>query len=648
MKKLSLIILLVVFGKISHAQNIYCSVTVLPDDTTVCIGDTVYIQSVSNLVNGGQSFSFNNGQMPTGWTATGGTNFSAPCGPNPTNTPYYWAQTAGVTPQIVTASYDVSCGGYILFDMKFAIQSQPSPCEGPDLANEGVSLQYSTNGGANWFDINYYSPGGFVLPSNPGTSGNVLPAGSITPYTTWSSFTVPIPVAAQSTTTKFRWVQLASSSSVNDNWGLDNIVINSTGVPCGSTTDVMWNQNPLLNQDNFYYVAQQDTQFVCYVYDTTGVYHCQSIAVNIHVHPDAMNYNLVDTAYSQCPTFAPSVSITNIGGSIAPYTYNWSTNSTTNTTTLPTSGLEHDTLTYYVTINDWCNYERTDSVVLIVNKTLNIDTIFSGPATCEPIGYASAFVVGQNVTPLHGVYYTWTNASNTNGPTASVWSDIPSGWYYISVEDAVCTDEDSVFIDMLNPPTADFTASVTTGCSPLEVNFTNNSQNTSTYEWDFGNGTVLNVNDTTAQNQTFDQSSQVQLVAFASPLCSDTMIVNINIAVCGCTNPEATNYNPNAVLDDGSCILPFPTVEPANVFTPNGDGSNDVFFLTASNHKNLELFITNRWGHLMFEGSGLNPTWNGNNQSGKPANEGVYFYKYIITGVDDTKLEGEGFLTLTR
>lgn len=138
----------------------------------------------------------------------------------------------------------------------------------------------------------------------------------------------------------------------------------------------MWNQNPQLNQDNFYYVAQQDTQFVCYVYDTTGVYHCQSVAVNIHVHPDAMSYNLVDTAYSQCPTFAPTVSVTNIGGSIAPYTYNWSTNSSTNTTTLPTSGLEHDTLTYYVTINDWCNYERYDSVVLIVNKTLNIDTIF--------------------------------------------------------------------------------------------------------------------------------------------------------------------------------------------------------------------------------------------------------------------------------
>jgi hypothetical protein len=54
MKKLSLVILLVVFSKISHAQNAYCSVTVFPDDTTVCIGDTVYIQSVSNLVNAGQ------------------------------------------------------------------------------------------------------------------------------------------------------------------------------------------------------------------------------------------------------------------------------------------------------------------------------------------------------------------------------------------------------------------------------------------------------------------------------------------------------------------------------------------------------------------------------------------------------------------
>jgi hypothetical protein len=282
MKKIIFVILLSVIGKNLNAQNVYCSVTVFPDDTTVCIGDTVYIQSISYLVNGGQWFSFNNGLMPSGWSATGGTNFSTPCGQNSTGTSYFWAQTTGVTPQITTASYDVSCGGNILFDMKFAIQGQPSPCEGPDEADEGISLQYSTNG-TTWNNIIYYSPGGYTLPQNPLFSSVVTPPGGITPYTSWSSFNVPIPVAAQSTTTKFRWIQLASSSSANDNWGLDNIVINSSGVPCGSTTDVMWNQNPILNQDNFYYVAQQDTQFVCYVYDTLGVYHCQSSAVNINV-----------------------------------------------------------------------------------------------------------------------------------------------------------------------------------------------------------------------------------------------------------------------------------------------------------------------------------------------------------------------------
>ena len=128
-------------------------------------------------------------------------------------------------------------------------------------------------------------------------------------------------------------------------------------------------------------------------------------------------------------------------------------------------------------------------MTLTLNQTLGIDTIYVGPATCEPDGFVSAIVVGDSVTPDHGVYYSWLNGAGQDGPTASVWTDLPSGWYYISVEDAVCTVEDSAFVELLDPPIAALTASPLEGCAPLFVTFDySESQNAEGYELFFGDG----------------------------------------------------------------------------------------------------------------------------------------------------------------
>lgn len=632
----------------SFSQQNYCSITITPMDTTVCIGDSVLITSVSNLVNAGQAFNFNSSGLPTGWTVAGGTTFSTPCGQNSTASPYYWAASAGSgTPLIATSAFDVSCGGFINFDMVYAVQGGTSPCEGPDEADEGVTLQYSLDGGLTWITILYYSPGGYTLPANPNTSNGVVGAGQ-TAYTSWSTFTVPIPPGATSANTMFRWIQTFSSGTCCDNWGIDNVIINATGAPCGSTTVVNWS-NGLMDTDSFWVVPTGDTTFTAMVYDTLGNYQCQSGLVEISVYPDQMTYNLIDTVYGYCPTFEPTVGVTNIGNSTAPYSVSWSVPSTDNPTVLPSSGLEHDTLVYYVTITDGCNYQREDSVVFIINQTLAIDTIYMGPATCEPTGWVSVGITGQTVTPGNGVLYNWSGpgANSPNFIQASVWTDLSSGWYYINVQDAVCSVDDSVFVDIENPPVAEFTPEPLSGCSPLEVVFTNSSQNTNTYEWDFGNGQTANVSNMDNQYQTYTQNAQIRLIAYQG-LCSDTTYATVTIYVCGCTDVNAVNYDPLATLDDGSCIPPTPTVIVPNVFSPNGDGANDLFFLTATNALNIELTITNRWGNVVYEGSGVNPAWNGKTKAGIDAADGVYFYKYILTGYADAILEGHGFLQLTR
>ena len=204
-----------------------------------------------------------------------------------------------------------------------------------------------------------------------------------------------------------------------------------------------------------------------------------------------------------------------------------------------------------------------------------------------------------------------------------------------------------MFVDILNPPIASFSITPDFGCTPLDVTITNNSQNASTFEWNFGNGQQVTVNNTNSITQTFTEDAQIQLTA-SEGNCDDVAFLPVLISVCGCTDPIAINFNPLAEVDDGSCIPPTPTVEVPNVFTPNNDGDNDFFFLNATNALNIDLTIINRWGNVVFEGSGINPAWNGKTDNGNEATDGVYFYKYVLQGYQDAILEGHGYLHLQR
>lgn len=62
-----------------------------------------------------------------------------------------------------------------------------------------------------------------------------------------------------------------------------------------------------------------------------------------------------------------------------------------------------------------------------------------------------------------------------------------------------------------------------------------------------------------------------------------------------------------------------------NVFTPNGDGINDVFFITSTELTDFRLFIVNRWGEVIFETNDPNQGWDGTS-NGKKCSDGVYFY----------------------
>lgn len=330
-------------------------------------------------------------------------------------------------------------------------------------------------------------------------------------------------------------------------------------------------------------------------------------------------------------------------GGFAPYTYTWVGSSSTTSQAYVNASIQGP-VEYYVTATDGCGYSVTDTVTVTLNQTLAIDTLISYPSSaCVPTGAVSAFTSGMTGTP----FYEWTGpgAGSPNSIDATVWQNLSPGWYYFSVTDNVCELNDSILVDVELPPIADFTASPEIGCSPLNVSFVNNSQNATNFEWNFG-GTIVNVAGLAPQAQTFTNSAIVQLVAFDAGGCSDTTFTTIQVTPCGCTDPNAENYNSSAVFDDGSCFYPEPIIHVPNVFTPNNDSQNDIFFIDVQNASDLQFTIFNRWGNVIYEAQGLNSAWNGYIEGGDFAADGTYFVKYVVTGINGGLHEGHGFVQM--
>jgi uncharacterized repeat protein (TIGR01451 family) len=248
---------------ISTAQ---CNLGFLQDTIYTCAN--AQVSFVAGVTSGGsvsETCDFNSAGLPAGWNAVGGFWPVQSCLPSIDGTDYFWTGGTGL-PSIETSNYSFECGGSITFDMAYAFQADPIPCEGPDNVNEGVSVQYSLNNGASWITIAYYSPDGTVLPSNPGFGASVSGA---TPFTSWGTYTLQVPNIG-SNMAKFRWIQENSSAASFDTWGIDNIEI--IGFGCGY--DINWSTGAT-DTNSITVSSSVDNSYIAYAYDSLGVLQCQ-------------------------------------------------------------------------------------------------------------------------------------------------------------------------------------------------------------------------------------------------------------------------------------------------------------------------------------------------------------------------------------
>ncbi|MGJ3235396.1 gliding motility-associated C-terminal domain-containing protein [Marivirga sp.] len=98
-----------------------------------------------------------------------------------------------------------------------------------------------------------------------------------------------------------------------------------------------------------------------------------------------------------------------------------------------------------------------------------------------------------------------------------------------------------------------------------------------------------------------------------SPKKTTTFIVD-GLTINGCPDVDSVT------------VIVRPPVLPPNVFSPNGDGVNDVWELPAiEEYPDAEIKIYNRWGKELFFSIGYNEPWNGF-FNGELLPPGVYYY----------------------
>jgi len=101
-------------------------------------------------------------------------------------------------------------------------------------------------------------------------------------------------------------------------------------------------------------------------------------------------------------------------------------------------------------------------------------------------------------------------------------------------------------------------------------------------------------------------------------------------------------------------VVPLRRVFIPNVFSPNGDGINDIFFISTGDEvKEISsLQIYNRWGSPVYSSEHFQPNdphfgWNGV-VNGKPENSGVFVYWSVIEFKDGSLLTYKGDVTIQR
>ncbi len=321
-----------------------------------------------------------------------------------------------------------------------------------------------------------------------------------------------------------------------------------------------------------------------------------------------------------CPGF--DVQLQGAGGGA----YAWAPANTLNDPTISDPQASPLSTTIYVlTVTDGNGCTDTDDMTVTVNDDPPIDA-----GQDQSICAGQQVQLGGNPTSIGSSTYLWSPGAGLNDPTSANPTAAPlvSTQYTLVVTNDTCTSSQVVNVTLQGIADPAFSVRLEPNCDGLRAFFTDESSGASQWAWDFGDGGTSS-----------EQYPQHEFAYDAA--LSVTLTVT---DVFGCSD-DTTQVFP------ASSFPALTEMDVPNVFSPNGDGKNDLF--TVGQHDGqvpevvlggcARLLVYNRWGQKVFESLGNNLAWDGRTVAGVLCETGTYFY--VLTVKD---MEFKGTVQLMR
>lgn len=268
-----------------------------------------------------------------------------------------------------------------------------------------------------------------------------------------------------------------------------------------------------------------------------------------------------------------------------------------------------------------CEYEDEIEVEL---QEFNFDISASSVEECDP----ALITFNDLSTVSNGEISNWYwdfGVETSNEENTSVNYTNP-GLYDVTLitgteEECFDTLVLSQYIQINPNPSADFEYSIEfqNNCD-IGVEFNNQSESADAYFWNFNDGEASTLSNPLKIFE-YNQQFEVELQVENEFSCRDTIIKTLEI-------PK------------------FKPVFVPNVFSPNTDSKNDLFHPISACIKEIEFYIYDRWGKLVFYSEEIDKGWDGRFENADLKN-GSYTWR-LRYDHDGELIDENGFVILIR
>jgi gliding motility-associated-like protein len=554
-------------GCASSSQNVTVTVldgtvsrlNVLADDESICEGSSTQLHALAQEVVWSDNFdpSISWGD----WHGILGGTSSTICGAASGAALYF---NGGEERSATTKAVNVSNGGTIYFSLKIA--DGVTPCDNADPGDD-VVLRYSFDG------INF-------------PVSNTIAQFNEASYSDFTSLEVEIPVAAQSSATYFKWMQVGAWTNNQDNWVLDEMYIgaNNTGA-----LNYSWSPPPSLDVVNIVSPNATPTHTTTYTVQVTdaltGCIYSDSVTVSV----DGVFEVLVNSPLVKCS--AGVITLEANPTVAAAYTYSWSASDGSINNLQQESPVVNplNDVTFTVTLTAPSGCEQQAEIDVLVSALSSVSVSANDDDLCSGENTAIIANVASGDTDYSASWSSSQPFVPLNGQLEITATPAQTGIYSVLITDnhTGCEKSDSIEINVSDLGTLSVSQEEISECILEGFGIEASVSGTDAVNWQWTPASWVNNPNAAIVVLTSNNNGVLTVTATTNSGCTAQQQINLETQV-----PDL-NLGPDQTLCEGQSANLFTGLSAEFNFLWNTGATDPALVVTTSGTYSVEVLAPN-------------------------------------------------------